>query len=300
MTGFAIAEGALGAGPQATVWRWEARSVNARGLDLRLRLPEGWEALEPEVRRRAAPLRRGAVTLALRVAEAAAPGGMAPDRAALAAAAAAAAEARAALEAAGLEVAPVAPERLLALRGVLDAGRGPGGAEPAPDLRDAALAGLDACLERLAAARAAEGARIAVAMEAVLDAVAARTAEAERAHEAQAAAAPALLAARVTALLSAAGAGAPAPDRLAQELALLAVKQDVREEIDRLRAHVAAARALLATDGPVGRELDFLSQEFAREANTLCAKSASEPLTAAGLALKVLIDQIREQAQNIA
>jgi uncharacterized protein (TIGR00255 family) len=116
----------------------------------------------------------------------------------------------------------------------------------------------------------------------------------------QSAADPALLTDRVAALLEAAGRAAPAPDRLAQELALLAVKQDVREELDRLSAHVAAARALLASDGPVGRELDFLTQEFAREANTLCAKSACADLTAAGLALKVLIDQLREQAQNVA
>jgi Uncharacterized stress-induced protein len=89
-------------------------------------------------------------------------------------------------------------------------------------------------------------------------------------------------------------------DRLAQELALIAVRADVREELDRLAAHVEAARALLAEGGAVGRRLDFLTQEFNREANTLCSKSASSALTDAGLALKVLIDQLREQAQNLA
>lgn len=300
MTGFGAAEGAVEIDGRALSWRWEARSVNARGLDLRPRLPEGWEGLEPELRRRAGALKRGAVTVGLKVTEAAASGGAALDRAALAAAVAAAAEARAALASAGLPVTPIAPEALLALRGVLDAGRAPGPTAPDKAAETAVLAGLDTALERLAAARAAEGAALAAAMGAVLDAVAARVADATSAHAAQTAAAPALLAERVAAVMEAAGRTAPSPDRLAQELALLAVKQDVREELDRLGAHVAAARALLASDGPVGRELDFLTQEFAREANTLCAKSASTDLTAAGLALKVLIDQLREQAQNIA
>ncbi len=91
----------------------------------------------------------------------------------------------------------------------------------------------------------------------------------------------------------------PAPERLAQELALLAVKADVREELDRLRGHVEAARALLSAKGPVGRKLDFLTQEFNREANTLCSKAGSAALTAIGLDLKVVIDQLREQAQNV-
>jgi uncharacterized protein (TIGR00255 family) len=300
MTGFAVAEGSARAGGRSFAWRWEARSVNGRGLDLRVRLPEGWESLEPEIRRRAAVLRRGSVTLALKVAEDAGPGGAALDPAALAAAVAASSAARAALAEAGAPVAPSSPEALLALRGVWDAGRAAGALVPDAEAEAEALDGFDRALAALAAARAAEGAALGRALGAVLDALEARVAEAAAAHAAQAAEAPALLARRVAQLTEAAGAAAPPPERLAQELALLAVRQDVREELDRLGAHLAAARALLASGGAVGRELDFLTQEFGREANTLCAKSASAALTAAGLALKVLVDQLREQAQNLA
>jgi uncharacterized protein (TIGR00255 family) len=149
----------------------------------------------------------------------------------------------------------------------------------------------------LAAARRAEGAALEAVLSGLLDEIAAAADAARAAHAAQGAAASDRLRARVAALQEAGA--APAPDRLAAELALLAVKSDVTEEIDRLDAHVAAARALLARDDAVGRELDFLTQEFNREANTLCSKADSAALTETGLALKVLIDRMREQAQNI-
>jgi uncharacterized protein (TIGR00255 family) len=289
MTGFAVREGAEG----AFRWRWEARSVNGRGLDLRLRLPEGAEALEPELRRRAGTiLRRGSVTVGLRV-ERAETGGFRLDPAALAAAVAAVAAARDAAHAAGLESAPVAPERLIALRGVLSDGQG--AAEELP--RAALLSDFDAALAGLAEMRAGEGAEIAAVLSATLDEIAALTDQAAAAHAAQTEGAAARLREKVRALLDA-GAEVP-PERLAAELALLAVRNDVSEEIDRLRAHVAAARRMLAQDAPVGRELDFLTQEFNREANTLCSKAASAALTEAGLALKVRIDRLREQVQNI-
>jgi uncharacterized protein (TIGR00255 family) len=164
--------------------------------------------------------------------------------------------------------------------------------------RDAALAeSFGRALDALDDARAAEGAALSTTLGGIIDAIEARVGEAETAHAAQAAAAPERLHARVDALLKT---QAPAePARLAQELALLAIKADVREELDRLRAHIAAARGLLASSGPAGRQLDFLTQEFNREVNTLCSKADSTALTDAGLAMKLLIDQLREQAQNI-
>jgi len=290
MTGYAEASG----GDAHRRWRWEARSVNGRGLDLRLRLPEGWEALDPALRKAAAAgLRRGSVTIALRVEESPSDS-PALDEAALAAALGAAQAAAAAARRAGLEVAPVAPERLIALRGVMTSGQ----AAPVDEAaRAAALADAAAALEGLAAARAEEGAATAQALRGQFDEIERLVAAAREAHAAQAAAAPDRLRARVTALL---GAGAEiAPDRLAAELALLAVRADVDEELSRLDAHIAAARRLLTRGGPVGRELEFQIQEFNREANTLCSKADSARLTEAGLAMKVAIDRMREQAANV-
>ncbi len=292
MTGFAEVEGR--AGPWR--WRWEARSVNGKGFDLRLKLPEGREALEGPCRRRAADaLRRGTVGAQLRLdGDATAASRWRVDPAALAALAAAARAAAEALRAAGLEVAPVAPERLLALRGAMEADMS---VDDDPEATEAALlAGFDALLERLAGARDAEGAALTQALRGALARIAGLRVAATAAHARQQEAARGKLREKVSALIDA---GAP-EERLAQELALLAVKLDVREELDRLAAHCVAAEALLKEGGAVGRKLDFLTQEFNREANTLCAKSASPALTEIGLELKVAIDQLREQAQNVA
>jgi uncharacterized protein (TIGR00255 family) len=201
--------------------------------------------------------------------------------------------ARDAAKAAGLEVAAASPERLIGLRGVLTDAGGQSPELPLPAL----LADFDEALAGLAAARAAEGAETGAALSRILAEIEGLIAQAAEAHEAQTAGAADRLREKVAALIDA-GAGLP-PERLAAELALLAVRNDVSEEIDRLRAHVAAARRLLSQDTPVGRELDFLTQEFNREANTLCSKAASSALTEAGLALKVRIDRLREQLQNI-
>ncbi len=291
MTGFASREGEA-AGAR---WRWELRSVNGRGLDLRLRTPEGWERWEAELRSRATrALARGSVTATLRV-EPAGAAETGPGGAAIAAALAAMREATAAAEAAGMRLAPISPADILRMAAPSGAR---GAVEAEGPFAEAALAGFNAALADLVAARAGEGRALAATLGAILDEIAAVAAEAAAAHEAQAAAAPERLREKLRALLDA---GAEvAPERLAQELALLAVKADVREELDRLSAHVEAARALLAESGAVGRRLDFLTQEFNREANTLCSKSASTALTEAGLRLKVLIDQLREQAQNLA
>lgn len=294
MTGFASVEGnACG-----IAWRWELRSVNARGLDFKLRLAEGWESLEPALRRMAqARLKRGGVGATLRLSAERGSDGPALDTRALETAADWVGAAVAAAQARGLPTAPVAPEALLRLPGVLD--RHP--TTPDPEARstiaEAMTRDFSAALDALDTARAAEGGALAARCLDILDQFGTHLAEAQTAHGAQVAAAPDTLRQRVEALLGA-GAGAD-PDRLAQELALLAIRLDIREEIDRLHGHVGAARALLAGPGPAGRQLDFLAQEFNREVNTLCAKSDSPALTQAGLAMKILVDQIREQAQNI-
>lgn len=294
MTGFGVAEGTSG----ALRWRWEVRSVNARGLDLRLRLPEGWEGLEPDLRRRAQTvLRRGAVTAALRVETEATAETAGLDLAALDAAIAAMQQAAVRAAAAGLVLAPPTADGLLRLPGVMDRrGAGVDAAALAAAQAEAA-AGFDRALAALDSARQQEGAALAASLGTILAGLAEQARGAAAAHAAQAPALAEKLRARVAALLEA---GAPPePGRLAQELALLAIRQDVREELDRLAAHLDAAAALLAGDAPAGRQLDFLTQEFNREANTLCSKADSPALTACGLAMKVLIDQLREQAQNL-
>jgi uncharacterized protein (TIGR00255 family) len=292
MTGFADRQGSL----DGLAWTWEARGVNGRSLDLRLRLPEGLEALEP-VLRRAVPgvVARGHVTIALRLGrtEAAVAPRLNPD--ALAVAVAAAREAEAVAAGAGLALAPSSAAALLGVRGVLETDSA---AETArAGLREALVAEVDPLLAAFAATRRAEGAAIAGLLAARLDAIADRLGAARTAAEARAARTGALLRERVAALLAA---GAPADEgRLAQELALLAVRADVTEELDRLDAHVRTARDLVTGGGAVGRRLDFLMQEFNREANTLAAKAQSAELTAIALDIKVLIDQMREQVQNV-
>ena len=292
MTGFATEAGEYG----GLRWRWEAKSVNGRGLDLRFRLAEGFEGLEADLRARAAKrLSRGNVSVFLRIEGREDAGALTLNEEALCAVIAAAARAEALADAAGLVLAPSTAAALVGVRGVMDAGAESGAL--ADDALKAAAASFDALIAALAASRAAEGDRTADIFTRIVDEIERLTAAAARAHAAQEGGARARLAEKVAALLDA---QAPAdPDRLAQELALIAVKADVSEELERLRAHIAAARDLIAAKGPVGRKLDFLTQEFNREANTLCSKSASAELTQIGLDLKVAIDQMREQAANV-
>ncbi|MCC6305610.1 MAG: YicC family protein [Rhodobacteraceae bacterium] len=291
MTGFASGRGE---GAEAR-WTWDLRGVNARGLDLRLRLPDGIDGLEPALRaaigRR---VQRGSLTLALRLDRNGAGEGPRLARAGLAAALAALAGVEQAAIDAGLGLAPVSAADVLALPGVLV--REDAEADAAA-LRAALLADAERLLDAFAAARAAEGASLATILAGQVDRIAAlagaaRAAAADRAEEQ----ARALRAAVARVLETAEGLD---PARLAQELALIATRSDVTEELDRLAAHVAAARAMLAETGPVGRRLDFLTQEFNREANTLCAKAGSAALTRIGLDLKAVIDQLREQVQNV-
>jgi uncharacterized protein (TIGR00255 family) len=290
MTGFAARRG-RGAGAS---WLWEMRGVNGRGLDLRLRLPDGVEGLEPAVRAAVgAALSRGNVTLSLRLERdaAAAPGAL--NEAALAAALTALGGVAAGARAQGVDLRPASAAEVLRLPGVW----GSEGGADTEELRDALLNDLPALLQEFNATRAAEGRELAAILTRQIDRIEALTTEAEALLPARTAAAAQTLHANLARVLE--NTDGADPDRVAQELALIAVKADVTEEIDRLRAHVSAARGHLASGGSVGRKLDFLMQEFNREANTLCSKAQYAALTAIGLDLKVAIDQMREQVANV-
>ena len=292
MTGFASRSGA--AAGQA--WAWEARSVNGKGLDIRLRLPDGIEGLEAAVRAAVQKrLARGNVTISLRLERAPAASGSGPDPAALAGALASLAAVEAEAARLGLELRPTSAAEVLSLRGM--------GETPAPDetatkaLAAALLSDVEPLIEAIVAMRAAEGRELHGVLVAQLARIEALTAEAAAEAEARAPAQAEAFRAALARVTESAEAADPA--RVAQELAILAVKSDVTEELDRLRAHVAAARTLLGASEPAGRRLDFLAQEFNREANTLASKSNHAALTRVALELKAAIDQMREQVQNV-
>ena len=293
MTGFAARRGA-GAGYG---WVWDLRSVNGKGLDLRLRVPDWIEGLEAAVRaelQKAIP--RGNVSLTLKVVqdETATEGGFRLNEAALRAALAALARVEASAMAAGVTLAQPTAADVLTLRGVID--QGGQDTDTAP-LRAALLADLPGLLADFAAMRSAEGRALAGVLSGQLDRIATLTAEAQAETATRSSTQADTLREALARVLAATD--AVDETRLAQELALIAVKTDVTEELDRLAAHVAAARALVADPAPVGRKLDFLMQEFMREANTLCSKAQSLALTRIGLDLKTVIDQMREQVQNV-
>ena len=291
MTGYAALHGE-GHGHR---WSWELRSVNARGLDIRLRVPDWIEGLEAATRAALAQAAaRGNISASLRVFALDSEGRATLNSAQLDTVLAALAETEARAMAAGLTLGPSTGAALLSLRGVLDYSSED--AETAL-LREAVLAGLPDLIAAFNEMRAGEGAALAAILTGQIDEIAALTEEAAT-----------LLAPRRARMaetlrqnlerLAETGVEADA-DRVAQEMALLVVKADVTEELDRLRAHVGAARDLIAAGGPVGRKLDFLTQEFNREANTLCSKAQMKELTDVGLSLKVAIDQMREQVQNV-
>ena len=292
MTGFAARKG-QGAG---FGWAWDLRSVNGKGLDLRLRVPDWIDGLEAALRAELGrALGRGNVSLSLRVAREG--GEEAPLRVngpALAAVLRALGEVEAAAMGAGVTLAQATAADVLAVRGVLDTGAAD---EDTGPLRAAILADLPALLAEFNAMRAAEGAALQGVIAGQLDRIEALTGEARLEAEARRAASAAALKEALAKVM--ANADGVDEARLAQELAMIAVKNDVTEELDRLTAHVAAARALLSEVGPVGRKFDFLMQEFMREANTLCSKAQALTLTRIGLDLKTVIDQMREQVQNV-
>lgn len=294
MTGFAARKG-QGAGHG---WAWDLRSVNGKGLDLRLRVPDWIDGLEAALRTELGrALGRGNVSLSLKVARDGATEGEAALRVnptVLGAVLRALGEVEAAAMDVGVTLAQATAADVLAVRGVLDMSSAD---EDTAPLRAAILADLPALLADFNAMRAAEGTALNGVIAAQLDRIdsliRAATTEAEARRDATASALRDALAKVI------ANADGVDEARLTQELALIAVKNDVTEELDRLTAHVAAARDLLAEPGPVGRKFDFLMQEFMREANTLCSKAQALTLTRIGLDLKTVIDQMREQVQNV-
>lgn len=288
MTGFARAAGACG----AWRWAWEIKSVNSKGLDLRLRLPPGFDAIETEVRARLGKaLARGAVQAGLQATREAAAPSVRVNEEMLGALLEAVARAPR-VEGVG----PATLDGLLAIRGVVEINEGGDDEASLAQARAGALASLDDAVAALVEMRRIEGHALESVLRARLERIADLTDAADANPERKPDAVRARLADAVARLDDS---GRFDRDRLYQEAILLATKADVREEIDRLKGHVAAARDLLDAGGPVGRRLDFLAQEFGREANTLSAKSNHPSLTAQGLELRAEIEQLREQVQNI-
>jgi len=289
MTGFARCHGV--SGPYA--WAWEVKSVNGKGLDLRLRFPPGWDAIEVPVRARAAEtLARGSIQANLTVDRT----GVAPvvrvNLAVLDAVVAAARQLGSRIEAS-----PPSLDGLLALKGVMEVAEAEEGEEERRNAEAAVTAGFAEAVGALAAMRRHEGAALGHVLATRLSEIAALAQRAERVPGRRPEAIRARLAEQVATLL--AQSERFDADRLHQEAILIATKADVREELDRLAAHVAQAQTLIGQGGPIGRRLDFLAQELNREANTLCAKANDVELTNIGLELKAAVEQFREQVQNV-
>jgi len=289
MTGFARGHGVAG----SYAWSWEIKSVNSKGLDVKLRLPSGWDAVEAPVRARAAEaLSRGAVFANLSVVRE----GVAPvarvNEPVLNAV-------LATLKGLSAKVAAAPPtlDGILALKGVIEVTEAEENEDERRAAESAAIASFAETLKGLAQMRRHEGEALGKILSDRLAEIAALTARAEAAPGRKAEAIKARLAEQIATLLDAGGRFDT--DRLHQEAILLAAKADIREELDRLIAHVAQARKLIAGGGPIGRKLDFLAQEFHRESNTLCAKANDVELTNIGLELKTVVEQFREQVQNL-
>jgi uncharacterized protein (TIGR00255 family) len=289
MTGFARSHGV--SGPYA--WAWEIKSVNGKGLDLRLRLPPGWDAIEAAVRARAAEtLARGSIQAGLTVERSSGAPAVRINAAVLDAVLASMRELSRRVEAS-----PPTLDGLLALKGVMEVSD----TEESEDERRGAEAavskGFAEAIGALADMRRHEGAALGQVLTARLTEIAALAQRADRSPGRQPEAVRARLAEQIATLLE--QSQRFDPDRLHQEAILIATKADVREELDRLAAHVAQAQRLIEQGGPIGRRLDFLAQELNRETNTLCAKANDIELTNIGLELKAVVEQFREQVQNV-
>jgi uncharacterized protein (TIGR00255 family) len=289
MTGFARSHGVCG----SYAWAWEAKSVNGKGLDLRLRLPPGWDAIEAPVRARAAEeLARGSIQATLAVERTGVLPVVRVNAAVIEAVLATMRELGRRIEAS-----PPTLDGLLALKGVMEIGETEEDEEERRSAEAAAVNGFGKVVTALTNMRQQEGAVLARVLGSRLNEIAALTQRAELVPGRRPEAIRARLAEQVATLL--AQSDRFDSDRLYQEAILIAAKADVREELDRLTAHVAQAQLLIEQGGPIGRRLDFLAQELNREANTLCAKANDVELTNIGLELKAAVEQFREQVQNV-
>jgi uncharacterized protein (TIGR00255 family) len=291
MTGFTRIAGQY----ETTGWIWEIRSVNGKGLDLRVRLPYGYEALEAVVRDVAGKcLKRGSVSVSLTVNRAGAASSYRVNRDLLenllVLSAELTGENRLSNELPRLD-------SLLTVRGVVEASDGEDDPKEAEERQKSMAISLREALEALVGVRQAEGTRLEAILRERLVELDGLCSEAEGAAALRTEAIRDRLAQQVQDLLDMSP--ALSEERLAQEAAVLAVKADIREELDRLKSHIEGARGLLDEGMTVGRKLDFLCQEFNREANTLCSKSGDIELTRIGLAMKAAVDQFREQALNV-
>ena len=291
MTGFASAKGDLA----PFSWGWELRSVNAKGLDIRLRVPDWLDGLEAALRADLAKsVARGNITVSLRLARSEDAGALALNPATLATVL----DALEAIETEamdrGLSLAPSKASDLLSQRGMLEVSTTVDDSAP---LIAQLKQEFTTLVQEFVQMRSVEGAALAKVLDGQLVQVSQLTAQAADLAEARKGAMAEALKSNLARVMD--NTDGAEPGRVAQELAMIAVKADVTEEIDRLGAHVTAAGDLLAAGGAVGRKLDFLMQEFNREANTLCSKAQSTDLTAVGLELKAVIDQMREQVQNV-
>lgn len=288
MTGFARTDGVFG----GYVWAWEMKSVNGKALELRLRLPAGWDALEIAVRAAAKPLARGNIFATLSVRREGLAAAVRVNHSVLEAI-------LSTMREVGERVAaqPATLDGILAIKGVIEVSEQDEDPDEHEKAQAAIVAGFAAAVDALSAMRQHEGTALGRILAQRLEELEALAARAERAPGRQPAAIKARLEEQVAALME--SAGRFDADRLHQEALLLATKADIREELDRIAAHVGQARRLLGEGGPIGRRLDFLSQEFNREVNTLCAKSNDVELTSIGLELKAVVEQFREQVQNL-
>jgi uncharacterized protein (TIGR00255 family) len=289
MTGFARGQGVTG--PYA--WAWEIKSVNAKGLDVRLRLPPGWDAVDAPARARAnAKLARGTVYANLTVERK----GVAPsvkiNEPVLAAV-------LAALKglAGKIDAAPPSLDGILSLKGVIEVSDDGEREDERRAAEVAITAAFDKVLADLLTMRLEEGAALGRLLSARLNEIAGFAAKAEAAPGRKPEAIKVRLAEQVAALVGASN--RLDPDRLHQEAVMLATKTDIREELDRIASHSAQAQRLIADGGPIGRKLDFLAQELNRESNTLTAKANDVELSSIGLELKGVVEQFREQVQNL-
>ncbi|MGE0751170.1 MAG: YicC/YloC family endoribonuclease [Variibacter sp.] len=288
MTGFARADGVI----DAYVWSWELKSVNSKGLDLRLRVPTGWDVVEAAARARTRAIVRGTFYANLSVRREGVVPAVRINESVLAAVLGAIREVEGRVNA----QAPTL-DGILNIKGVIEVLDEPESEGAREAAQAAVIAGFDAALATLLEMRQREGDALKTILSLRLDEIASLAARADAAPGRRPEAVRARLAEQVAALLD--GSNRLDPDRLHQEALVMAAKADVREEIDRLTTHVDQARRLIAEGGAIGRRLDFLSQELNREANTLCSKSNDVELTNIGLELKSVVEQFREQVQNL-